>query len=407
MAGVVAPVTARPSINGLNLTFRDMLDVGDGVEGDLNSRSRNQRWKEFCSFSAGFDASYPAVASSGGAPSAADSDQDDGGSSSTRGGVPPSLVGGSSFGSSSTSPSLGGTADGGGAVPPSGSKKRDLSPSSSTGSRASATGGGGNAGAPGGGKPDVAGGPGQPRRGGPGQHQQQHQQHQKRTLAGAHRGAVSVNDMAVLRRAASRMRMAPVTGEGAGGPVGAFATMMAASSASTATARLPGETLGGGMLSRIRSGPGAGGAGPDAAANPLAQIMARKGAESGGGGGGGGGGRGGNPQQMELFMQKLNQAMGGDALGGGGGMGTGIGGMGAGAGGYSASGAGGMGRRSCTVGAGLAYGRADMSVDVKPNGFRMSRFNLGQLQQESSRLSQLSTGESSAGSLRNEEWNLS
>jgi hypothetical protein len=102
----------------------------------------------------------------------------------------------------------------------------------------------------------------------------------------------------------------------------------------------------------------------------------------------------------------LNQAMGGDALGGGGGMGTGISGMGAGAGGYSASRAGGMGRRSCTVGAGLAYGRADMSVDVKPNGFRMSRFNLGQLQQESSRLSQLSTGESSAGSLRNEAWNL-
>ncbi len=41
------PVAVRPSINGLNLTFPDMLDVGDGIEGDLNSRSRNQRWKEF------------------------------------------------------------------------------------------------------------------------------------------------------------------------------------------------------------------------------------------------------------------------------------------------------------------------------------------------------------------------
>jgi hypothetical protein len=41
------PVAVRPSINGLNLTFPDMLDVRDGIKGDLNSRSRNQRWKEF------------------------------------------------------------------------------------------------------------------------------------------------------------------------------------------------------------------------------------------------------------------------------------------------------------------------------------------------------------------------
>ena len=31
----------------MNLTFPDMLDVGDGIKGDLNSRLRNQRWKEF------------------------------------------------------------------------------------------------------------------------------------------------------------------------------------------------------------------------------------------------------------------------------------------------------------------------------------------------------------------------
>ena len=32
---------------GRNLTFRDMLDEGDGREGDWNLQRRNQRWKEF------------------------------------------------------------------------------------------------------------------------------------------------------------------------------------------------------------------------------------------------------------------------------------------------------------------------------------------------------------------------
>jgi hypothetical protein len=55
-----------------------------------------------------------------------------------------------------------------------------------------------------------------------------------------------------------------------------------------------------------------------------------------------------------------------------------------------------------TVGAGLAYGRADMTTVN-----RMSRFNLGVLQQESSgnRLSRLTTGGSNAGNT-NHEWNL-
>ncbi|KAL7435513.1 hypothetical protein ACHAXH_004734 [Discostella pseudostelligera] len=46
-------VTSHCSINGLNLTFRDMLDEGDGIEGDLNAHTRNQQWKDFRTFSAG------------------------------------------------------------------------------------------------------------------------------------------------------------------------------------------------------------------------------------------------------------------------------------------------------------------------------------------------------------------
>ena len=34
-----------------NLKFKDLLDVGDGVENDLNVHSRNQQWKEFQTFS--------------------------------------------------------------------------------------------------------------------------------------------------------------------------------------------------------------------------------------------------------------------------------------------------------------------------------------------------------------------
>jgi hypothetical protein len=105
------------------------------------------------------------------------------------------------------------------------------------------------------------------------------------------------------------------------------------------------------------------------------------------------GGTGGDSQKMELFMQKLNQAM---QPGMGTGEGVGVGGMG---GGYSINAS--MGQRSRTVGAGLAYGRADMTTVN-----RMSRFNLGTLQKESGgRLSQLTTGGSTTGNT-NQEWNL-
>lgn len=35
-----------------SMTFQDMLDEGDGKEGDLNQRSRNEQWKEFSCFEA-------------------------------------------------------------------------------------------------------------------------------------------------------------------------------------------------------------------------------------------------------------------------------------------------------------------------------------------------------------------
>ena len=156
--------------------------------------------------------------------------------------------------------------------------------------------------------------------------------------------------------------------------------MVATATVVTAMARLLGEMLGGGMLSRIRSGPGGGTA--------RQMLMARKGVESGS--------RGGsdrNPQQMELFMQKLKQTMVGGA-------GTGIGGVGVGAG------LAGRGAWDGAAGAGLAYSRVDMLVDMKPNGFGMSRFNLGQLQGGGQPAEPAVDGGSSTGSLRNEEWKL-
>ena len=47
----------------VNLKFRDMLDEGDGNEGDLNLRLRNQQWKDFRMFSKEFESENPMLVS--------------------------------------------------------------------------------------------------------------------------------------------------------------------------------------------------------------------------------------------------------------------------------------------------------------------------------------------------------
>ncbi len=81
---------------------------------------------------------------------------------------------------------------------------------------------------------------------------------QKRTLAGAHRGVVSVNNMAMLRCVASRMKVPIGSGGGGGGRggggddvIGAFAMQwrvnnvdVGARAHGTTRGLVPGETLG-------------------------------------------------------------------------------------------------------------------------------------------------------------------
>mmetsp|Transcript_22408 Transcript_22408/g.44671 ORF Transcript_22408/g.44671 Transcript_22408/m.44671 type:complete len:303 (+) Transcript_22408:180-1088(+) len=55
-------IPSNANVNGQNLTFRDMLDEGDGNEGDLNLRHRNQQWKDFRTFSHDWNERNGAVA---------------------------------------------------------------------------------------------------------------------------------------------------------------------------------------------------------------------------------------------------------------------------------------------------------------------------------------------------------
>lgn len=353
MAGL--PSTARPSMNGLNLTFRDMLDEGDGVENDNNLRSRNQQWKKFQSFSNKFESDNPMMQAtmmemdrtSGSAP------------------INPIKEGGS-FGSM-------GTTDTEGTTPISLSEsKRTLTPSSftsqdssgATGNKAFSNGNG--------------------------------MMPPQRSLAGSHRAVVSVNDLAMLRRAAARMKVNPTPN-----------SMQQSQAQRQTSQKLPGETLGGGMLSRIPSSTNTSCTGGEAAGgdvvnalSPMAQMMAKMNSGGGGSAGSGGGNPSGVNQQKELFLQMLSNR---DAAGGGNNPGSqspyGLSSHAS----SSNMGMGGMGRRVQTVGAGLAYGRGNMSVGK--NGFRLSRFNLGGMTKEASILSQISSGgDSATGGGRNEEW---
>mmetsp|Transcript_17489 Transcript_17489/g.38143 ORF Transcript_17489/g.38143 Transcript_17489/m.38143 type:complete len:144 (+) Transcript_17489:108-539(+) len=141
-------------------------------------------------------------------------------------------------------------------------------------------------------------------------------------------------------------------------------------------------------------------------------LPKQHGGNNGGNNGGGGDGFS-NSAQRDLFFQKFNLAVsapGNNVGGGGGGTHPGNSQFAP----SPASGGMGMGRRVRTVGAGLAYGRANMTdtIDYK-SGFRLSRFDLGDLRKVSSRLSEVSSKGSmgsagrAGGGGRNEEWDLS
>mmetsp|Transcript_9204 Transcript_9204/g.21388 ORF Transcript_9204/g.21388 Transcript_9204/m.21388 type:complete len:575 (-) Transcript_9204:74-1798(-) len=254
----------RANASKNSLRFKDLLDVGDGVENDLNVRSRNQRWKEFRTFSTRLGTI---------------GDDDDGD-------------------------------DDAGAL--------EQRPASSHPPPPPPTG----------------------------------------TVAGAHRAAVSVQDLSVLRRAAARM------GDRGGG---------AASGSSTALSAMVTSRLG------AASGGGGGNAAPFSsfpAADPVP----------------------GDDDTMQRFRRALMASSGdlsslaGSASRGGGGLPQHSSGLGA----------PGLGRRSHTVGAGLAYGGHGMSTTG-----RLSRFDLTAAESMGSFARSVASSGGSAsvtGGGKNEEW---
>lgn len=363
-AGMTGMAPTRPSINGLNLTFRDMLDEGDGVDGDLNLRSRNQQWKDFRSFSDKFGENNPMMKAAAMMGGAEETIEEDGSAESDGTGATGTM-------SDSTNA----------AIPLSGSK-RTLTPNSLGGS-SNVSGASRNRAFLSGGA--ASGVPVTP------------------ALIGSHRAAVSVNDLAVLRRAAARMTMNNPSANN-----GPFTQRREST-------KMAGETLGGDMLSRLNSMSSGGSSTKDprdAAAppssnntslSPLAQMMAKNTAmkippHNGTNNRAAAVDGFASQSQRELFLQKFNNSLsGGGQMGRAGGKPTlSRGGM------SSGRLNSGMGRRVQTVGAGLAYGHAGMSIDNQ-SGFRMSRFDLGTLRKETSRLSEISSADSGG---RNEEWDL-
>ncbi|KAL7508475.1 hypothetical protein ACHAXN_005547 [Cyclotella atomus] len=147
----ISPSTPAFSQKLRNLTFREMLDEGDGKEGDMNVRLRNEQWKVFRSNSCTVS--------------------DDEGDANTNNGNSVSGV------------------------------KRVLTPSSSGGSASD-----------GGGSSNIA--RGYQDTGGHQMmdHPQNNTPMMQHSLIGAHRGCVSAHDLAVLRRSASKMKMTAAGG---------------------------------------------------------------------------------------------------------------------------------------------------------------------------------------------------
>lgn len=403
MTGIVTPVTARLSINGLNLTFKDLLDVGDGVEGDMNIRSRNQQWKEFCSFSDKFDNENPKLRSpavtgedgvGGGAGVGGSFDGHTSNSDLTSMTINPQLLSVTSADRNTKSH-----------MPLSGVKRKHSSSSTTASYDPSLVGGWGG----GGGHNDrISTGTGIV--GPPPPSSQHHHTHNRTIAGGSHRDTVSVNDMAILRRAASRMKMSPLvtTPPGSGGRsssnVGALAMQQM-----WLMQRCLGETLGGDMLSRISnssSSNSAVGGGADPMMSPVVQpMMAKTNITTTSNNGGGGddnigrsssiGGRGGDHQHMEIFLRELNLAMSTPAAA----LDENLVERRGSDGGGSSS----LDKRSHRqiVSAGLAYGRGDMTKYVQS---RNSSFDFGQLHSVSSLPGQQSSCVSLPGVEQNEDW---
>ena len=309
-----------------------MLDEGDGNEGDLNLRLRNQQWKDFRLFSEEFESENPMLLASieegGGGCSSATStlmnvtDDEDGGVDMT---LEDNDTSKEKSGGVVQSSSLSGS-------------KRSVSPSSSQNHSSSRTTAASSS-----------------FMNSFGSHPRQ---------MNSHRASVSVNDLAMLRRSAARMRMMP-------SPSSSNSSSGGYNFASSSTTMAPGSTLGGEMLSRISS---RNSMSPSPSSNssvtsvghqrtnessstlsPLAQMMAKSANLS-------------SKQQQDLFLSRVNNRPSSFAA-------------------QSSQ----MGRRVHTVGAGLAYG-----------GPNLSRFDLGSLRKD---LSIMSGGSgSSGGGGKNEEW---
>lgn len=296
-----------------------MLDEGDGTDGDLNLRLRNQQWKDFRMFSKEFESGNPMLASI---------DEGGGGNSSSD-----MLLDTNESQTTTTTTSLSGS-------------KRSISPSSNNPSSSSLSS-----------SNNININTAAAFMNTFGSHRQ----------LNSHRASVSVNDLAMLRRSAARMRL-----------VGPTSTTTNSASAFATTTTLPGAILGGEMLQRASSRNSSNSSIQTAATNsssrgdvvmsalsPLAQMMAKSANLS-------------SRQQQDLFLGTVNYQLSsavGDAAGG---VGT-------------SSGL--MGRRARTVGAGLAYG-----------GPNLSRFDLGSLRKD---LSITSGGSGSTGGTgKNEEWDL-
>lgn len=311
-----------------------MLDEGDGNEGDLNLRLRNQQWKDFRMFSKEFESENPMLGAidedRATTSSSTSMDRDD---AATATAATPMSTDGTSPSSSSLSGS-----------------KRAISPSSSN--------------------------------------QQSSSMPSKTTTAAAfmnsfgthrqlnsHRASVSVNDLAMLRRSAARMRVV-------NSPHSNTASLNFTTSNRNFTTSSPGATLGGEMLSRLSSkdslctsisskGSGSGGgaalavAAVEASLSPLAQMMAKSANLS-------------SKQQQDLLLSKVIYQMNTNVNDSSNSPSSGL---------PQSQ----MGRRVHTVGAGLAYG-----------GPNLSRFDLGSIRKDMSIMS----GGSGSSSGKNEEWDL-
>lgn len=368
-----APGTANSTMGNSarqasNITFKDVLDVGDGETGDLNSQQRNQQWKDFRAFSAANPLLQGAARDPG-------SDQQEAGEGAARSeddakmeGVEGTIVGNQQR-DTAVSP--------GAPSSPLSGTKRTLTP---TGVATQ------NSGHPSSHHNNDA--TNQPL------NRQQH-------LFGAHRASVSVNDLAVFRRAAARMQQQQTGGGvqsgGGGGGNDSNWTASALPPQQQPPSMMGGDRVGAPtMANQQRPLGGLGGLGGRKPS--LVAMMASK--SSAGLSGLNASVR--QQQRQDLFsrtgmgnapvnMMPTPMAQNQGATMGGNSGGTSM-----------------MGRRAMTVGAGLAYGGANWQsgTNIGKGGMRLSRFNLGALDRESqeSILSMGSSAGITASSGQNAEW---